>query len=177
MGRVIVCLAIVLFASGCGEEEEGARASNLTADELYNRIEAARELKPAEDAAPARIGFLALGDVPPDLREGRTCTLSRDGKRLLHVAAGGAVARIDGRLLRLAIAGPVGPTGGFFEAPGVTISVGRQIAPRAQTGEPPAPATASIGNGKDATVQRVEAIWQCVSSRTGPAPAQPAPPS
>jgi hypothetical protein len=164
-----LALLLILAVGGCRAEEQ-QQTSKLPADALYNSIEEAREAKPVVKADPRRLGVLAPGDIPEDLRHGSACRLVQGDRLLLHAAASGAVARIDGRPLRLRIAGPVGPSGGFFNGSGVTISVGRQVAPVGEGYEPPAPATASISNTRDAGIQHVNAMWACLPVPT-PLPA------
>jgi len=154
---------LALLTAGCGREEDREAASELPADELYNRIEAAREADTPAEAPPARLAPLRLTDIPAELRDRPSCRLARDGRVLLLATTAGAVARLDDRPLRMRIAGLLDSTGGFFEAEGATISVGRQVAPLARGAEPAGLATASIGNRRDAAVGRVEGTWQCAA--------------
>ena len=165
-------LLLALATAGCSGEEE-RQTSNLPADMLYNSIEAAREARPAKEDAPKRLGVLAAADLPADLRQGSACRLMQGERLLLHAASSGAVARIDGRSQRLRIAGPVGPSGGFFAGKGVTISVGRQVPPVGEGYEPPAPATASVGSPSDTRVEQVAGMWACLPAG-GPPAAAPA---
>ena len=170
-GALLLLLAVA--TAGCRSEEE-SKTSNLPADMLYNSIESAREAKPARQDAPKRLGVLAPADLPADLREGPACRLMQGERLLLHAASGGAVARIDGRPQRLRIAGPVGPSGGYFAGRGVTISVGRQVPPVGEGYEPPAPATASVGNASDSRVEQVAGMWACLPAGGAPAASPPA---
>ena len=103
-------------------------------------------------------------DLGPELRSNPACRLHRDGRLLLVVNAAGAVARIDGRRMPLAVSGPVGPTGGFFSSQGVTVSVGRTE----PTGNDSAeygmgwPARATVGGDKERPLEKQEATWICV---------------
>ena len=170
-----LAVLIGLSVGGCGGEEE-RQTSDMPADVLYNSIEAAREAKPAGQTPPKRLGVLAAADLPADLRTGSACRLMQGERLLLHAAASGAVARIDGRPRRLRIAGPVGPSGGFFAGDGITISVGRQVPPVGEGYEPPAPATASIGNAVDPQVEQVAGMWACLPVGVTPGPSRAAAP-
>ena len=168
LGAILLGLSLSAGCSGNSDSrnEEQGPASELPPDELFDRIEAARELKPREEVQPERIGTLADAEIPQDLRIGPACTLMRGGALLLVAGAQGAAARIDGRPVRLQIAAPVGPSGGFFRAEGVTISIGRQVPPTAAGPEPAALATATIGNGADAQLQKIAGMWECRGGRS-----------
>ena len=172
---LLIAAGLAVGCSNSGDENDQVPANDLPAAELFNRIEDARELRPGEEPPRERIGTLTDNEVPQDLRGGPSCRLTRGGALLLVAAAGGAAARIDGRPIRFQIAGVVGPSGGFFRASGVTISVGRQVPPPGDGPEPPAPATATIastGKGDDPRPQKIAGIWGC---STAPATAAPAP--
>ena len=83
----------------------------------------------------------------------------RKGKQLALVGD----VRIDGRRVALALSGPVGPTGGFFTAPGVTVSVGRRDPPLANADEYGRewPARVTIGGDKEREIEKHDATWIC----------------
>ena len=172
IGRFGQVLALCVLAAGCGADEE--EKTDLPAAELFNTIESARELAPAAGPpAPARLGILSQAELPADLRSGPICRLFNGDRLLLVVGRKGAVARIDRRLQRLTVAGPIGPSGGFLTAPGVTISIGRQAAPPTTVPGAVAPATASIGGGAQGgegadAIQRVAGSWQCLDEPIPP---------
>jgi hypothetical protein len=159
--RSLPALLILVLAGACGQADDQARATDLPADELYNRIEAARVTTAEKKISGPRLDLLASADVPADLRSGKRCTL-RQGERLLLLANGaGAIARIDGRPTRLRIGGPVGPSGGFFVADGASVSVGRAVAASGQTIMSEGPATVSVGGANDRPIENIEADWAC----------------
>jgi len=155
----VLALAAALVACGSGGDEQPQANS---AEELANRIETLSVLQP-DPPPPPRLAFLKEKDLGPELRTRPACRLHRDRKLILVVNASGAVARVDGRRVALAVAGPVGPTGGYFEAPGVTFSVGRiaPVVPEAEGYGQGWPARASVGGIKDREPQRIEATWIC----------------
>lgn len=164
MARTLPLLALILLAA-CGGPEEDDRPRANSVEELENRLEklADRTTESIEPPAP-RMSNLKESDVGPELRSNPACRLHRDGRVLVVVNAAGAVARIDGRRVPLAVSGPVGPTGGFFTAPGVTLSVGRD----GSSGNDAAeygfgwPARATVGGDRARPLEKIEATWICV---------------
>ncbi|MFL6843902.1 MAG: hypothetical protein ACJ8ER_03365 [Allosphingosinicella sp.] len=156
-------LASCLVLAACGEEEAPVARAN-SVDELSNRLDKLSDRTSEDIELPPRLLPLLAPDVGPELRARPACRLGRDGHLLLIVNAAGAVARIDGRRVPLAVSGPVGPTGGFFTAPGITVSVGR-VAPFANDAADYAqdwPARVSIGGDKERPIEKYEASWMCV---------------
>jgi hypothetical protein len=159
--RPLLALLAVLTAS-CGGEDEAERATeNLTSDELANRLDSISQVPrdPEEKAAPRRLCLLPPAEVPPEYLAGRACRLSEGAGLLLIAAEQGAVAKVDGRALRLTTAGPVGPSGGFWEAPGVSISIGAR--PGVNSDGTASRAGVTVGGAKDKPIQRQEANWLC----------------
>jgi hypothetical protein len=163
MQRAFLLVAsLLLTACGAPEEDDRPRANSV--EELENRLEklAARTTEDIEP--PPRLSNLRESDLGPEFRSNPACRLHRDRRLLLVVNAAGGVARIDGRRVRIAVSGPVGPTGGFFTAPGVTLSVGRTE----PTGNDAAeyglgwPARATVGGDKERPLEKQEATWICV---------------
>jgi hypothetical protein len=159
LGHLILC---ALALAGCGSADAPEAQANSAA-ELENRIAALAEHKEEKVERPPRMGVLQQTDLGAELRSDPACRLHRDGRLLVVVNAAGAVARIDGRRTPLTVSGPVGPTGGFFTAPGVTISVGR-IAPYSGDSAvyvPGWPARASVGGVEGREIEKVEGRWHC----------------
>lgn len=163
MPRCLFLLATILLAA-CGGPEEDDRPRANSVEELENRLEKLAD-RTSEEIEPApRLSNLKEADLGPQLRSDPACRLHRDGRILLVVNAAGAVARIDGRRVPLEVSGPVGPTGGFFTAPGVTVSVGRTE----PTGNDAAeygmgwPARATVGGDMERPLEKHEATWICV---------------
>jgi hypothetical protein len=160
----LLWLALILLVACDGpEEDDRARANSV--EELENRLEklADRTTESIEPPA-ARMSNLKEGDLGPELRSNPACRLHRSGRLLVVVNAAGAVARIDGRRVPLAVSGPVGPTGGFFTAPGVTVSVGRTEPSGNDAAEYGMgwPARATVGGDKDRPLEKIESTWICV---------------
>ncbi|HEX8573075.1 MAG TPA: hypothetical protein VF759_10015 [Allosphingosinicella sp.] len=163
MLRPLALLAVACLAA-CGDREDDdpvARANS--AEELENRLEKLADRTSEDIEPPLRLANLKEGDLGSEFRAEPACRLHRDGRLILVVTRAGAVARLDGRRVPLAVAGPVGPTGGFFTAPGATISVGR-VAPYAGDAEsyaPGWPARLSIGGDPERPIEKHEATWIC----------------
>ena len=153
-----------LLLAACGGREDDAVAQANSVEELENRLEKLRDRTSEDIEPPDRLGDLRQSDVGPELRAGPGCRLLRGERVILIVNRTGAVARIDGRRVPLALSGPVGPTGGFFTAPGVTVSVGR-IMPVVEEAEAYArgwPARLSIGGDSERPIEKHEATWICI---------------
>ena len=120
--RRLLLLLVPLLLPACGGAQEDDRPRANSVEELENRLEKLAD-RTTEEIEPApRLAALKEADLGAEFRANPGCRLHRDGRLLLVVNAAGAVARIDGRRVPLAVSGPVGPTGGFFTAPGVTVS-------------------------------------------------------
>jgi hypothetical protein len=166
---------LCLAAAACRASEAPGDEPQLPRDALANAIDELHVAKDPEDpqASPHRLGFLADAEVPAEYRTGRACRLQQNGRLALIAAAPGALARVDNRLIRLTAGGPIGPSGGYFEAPGVTISIGRRAA--VEPGSPQAnmawPAGITVGGDPDRPLAKLSADWGCFT----PAETQPPP--
>jgi hypothetical protein len=162
--RPLHAALLTVLLAACGSKDESQEAlGDPTSAELANRIEAVSQIAPEEKkAAPRRLGMLREDQVPAELRTGRACRLSEGDALLLVAGASGGVAMIDGRPVRLRIAGPVGPIGGYFEAPGVTISIGLKPPEGASAGSPATRAGVTVGGDSAKPIQRHEASWTCL---------------
>lgn len=156
-------LLVPLLLAGCGQGEDDAEPRANSVEELSNRLDKLADRTTEDIEPPDRLGFLEPADLEPRLRVRPACELRKEGRLYLLVNASGAVARIDGRRVPLAVSGPVGPTGGFFTAPDLTVSVGRV--------EPPGleadgyardwPARVSVGGDKERPIEKHDASWIC----------------
>ncbi|HYW14948.1 MAG TPA: hypothetical protein VE891_02185 [Allosphingosinicella sp.] len=159
---MLLLASLLLAACGAPEEDDRARANSV--EELENRLEKLAN-RTSEEIEPApRLSDLRQADLGPQLRRNPGCRLHRDGRLLLVANAAGAVARIDGRAVALTRSGPVGPTGGFLTAPGVTVSVGRTEPSGNDAAEYGQgwPARVTIGGDKERPLEKREATWICV---------------
>lgn len=154
---ILLALAALAACGGAGSEEPDANS----AEELENRIEKLATIQ--KELPPQRLAYLRNGDLWPENRVRPACRLHQDGKLLLVANASGAIIRVDGQRRALMTAGPVGPTGGYFRAAGVTVSVGRtaQIEAEADRFGPGAAARATVGGRDDIPPERHEARWIC----------------
>jgi hypothetical protein len=153
--------ALALLSCG-GGDEKGEAIGNPTPDELAARIENVAQVKPeAEKAVPQRLGPLDMAALPEDYRTGPACRLTAGTQLLLVAGPRGAAATIDGKPTMFPTAGPVGPSGGFWEAPGVTVSIGLKPPAGAVPGSPVTRAGVTIGGAKDKPIERHEATWAC----------------
>ncbi len=164
MTRPLILLAPLLLIAACGGPEEDSRPRANSIEELENRLEKLAARTSEEIEPEPRLSNLKESDLGPELRANPACRLHRDGRLLLVVNAAGAVARIDGRRVPLQVSGPVGPTGGFLTAPGVTVSVGRTEPGGNGAAEYGSgwPARATVGGDKERPIEKHEATWICV---------------
>jgi hypothetical protein len=163
MSRPLLAIALALLLAACGGREDGAEPRANSQEELENRLDKLADRTSEDIEPPDRLGNLVQADIRPELRAPPACRLSRDGWLILIVNRSGAVARIDGRRVPLAVSGPVGPTGGFLTAPGVTVSVGRLEPPVRDADEYARPwrARVTIGGDKERPIEKHEATWIC----------------
>jgi hypothetical protein len=150
--------------AACGASEEDVQPQANSVEELSNRLDKLADRTSEDIEPPDRLGFLQNTDLDPRLGADPACRLHRDGRLYLVVNAVGAVARIDGARVPLAVSGPVGPTGGFFTAPGITVSVGRTEPSGNDAAEYGMgwPARVTIGGDKERALEKHEATWICV---------------
>jgi len=159
--RTLLLPLLALLAASCGgKDEPDEAAGDPSPAELAARLDAVSQL-PNEDEREARPRLTPIddGEVPDEYRAGPACRLSGGAGLLLVAAQPGAVAKIDGRAIRLVTAGPVGPSGGFWKAPGVTISVGAR--PGTNADGTASPAGVTVGGADDKPIQKWEANWVC----------------
>ena len=158
-----LALSATLLLAACGGREDGAEPRANSQEELENRLDKLADRTSEDIEPPARLGDLIAADVGPELRAAPACRLRRNGRVVLIVNDAGAVARIDGRRVPLAVSGPVGPTGAFLDAPGVTVSVGRLQPPVSAADEHARewPARVTIGGDKERPIEKHEATWLC----------------
>ncbi|HEY0150319.1 MAG TPA: hypothetical protein VGB70_15125 [Allosphingosinicella sp.] len=158
-------LSLALLAASCGSNEpSNTPIGDPTAAELANRIEAIAQVPEEErEAAPRRLELLREDQVPADLRTGRLCRLTEGSNLLLVAGDAGAAANIDGKPVRLRIAGPVGPIGGYFEGPGATVSIGLKPPEGATVGSVATLAGITVGGDSAKPIQRHQGSWTCRS--------------
>ena len=154
---------LFLGLAACGPEEEVTEPRANSVEELHDRLAKLSNRMTEDIEPPQRLAYLREADLDPEWRSRPSCRLHQQGRLLLVVNAAGALARIDGRRVQLAVAAPVGPTGGFFTAPGVTASVGRVAPFAANAGDPVRgwPARVTIGGDKERPIEKHDAGWIC----------------
>ena len=151
--------ALLLAASACGSGGADDEPK-LPPDQLEKVIANLAVLKEEEPPKPPpRLGVLTDAEVPPELSSGGSCRFYLQDRLLAIAGQAGALAKIEGRPRRLVIQGPVGPSGGFFAADKVTVSVGRR-APAGADG-PSAAAGITVGGDPARPVEKYEGSWVC----------------
>lgn len=158
-----LAFASLLLLAACADQEDEAVARANSVEELSNRLDKLADRTSEDIEPPPRLGDLLPADLPRAPGTGPVCRLSRGGRLVLVVDSAGAVARVDGRRAALAVSGPVGPTGGFFTAPGITLSVGRRR-PLEAEGEGYGlawPARLSVGGDPERPIEKHEGSWSC----------------
>ena len=152
---VLLCL----LAAGCGHE---VPVSNGGANEAQIRRLSTPQEPAVDTQAGARLRPLGPADLAAAGMASPACDFSRDGRVLLAVSAGDAIANVAGTVRHFAHASPAGPTGGFFEDRQVSISVGRvgEVAP----GEAAAaswPGRITVTNRRARAQVELDGIWSC----------------
>lgn len=152
-------LALCLLVAGCGHD---VPVSNGGANEAQiQRLSTPKQVV-VDTQAAARLQPLTNIDLARAGMAGPACDFSRDGRMLLAVSAGDAIANVAGTLRHFAHASPAGPTGGFFEDRQVSISVGRlgQVIPgQSEVGSWPGRITAT--NRRARAQVELDGIWRC----------------
>ncbi|HEV2818714.1 MAG TPA: hypothetical protein VGW40_16010 [Allosphingosinicella sp.] len=158
--RRSIAILTLLAAAGCGERGPVGEDRGVSANQI-ERLSTPQVENPDPQAAarpqPLRRADLDLaGLVAP------ACAFGRDGRMLLAVSPGDAIARVAGTLHHLALSSPAGPTGGFFEDRQISISVGRigEVPP----GEGAAgrwPGRITVTNRRAEAQVELDGVWQC----------------
>ena len=154
-------LSLCLLVAGCGHE---VPVSNGGANEAQIQRLSTPKVVEVDTQASARLQPLTSLDLGRVGMGTPACDFSRDGRMLLAVSAGDALARVAGNLRHFAHASPAGPTGGFFEDRQVSISVGRTggvVPGEGATGSWPGRLTVTNRRAHAQTEQ--DGIWRCGS--------------
>ena len=156
-----VLLLSLLLLSGCGEEEKGEGAP--PAD--INQIErlSTPEDEEQDPQATARLQPLTAEDIAQAGLTVHGCSFRSGAALLVATGDSDSIARIGGRVVHLVQSSPVGPSGGFFEDRGLSISIGRTDAEAAGTAGVASAARATVTNRRTEAQTRLTGIWSCRS--------------
>jgi hypothetical protein len=150
-----------LLLAGCRREEKPPPP--MPANRLAQVIDNLRQVKRGGEPAASRLAPIAEGEVAARFKTPPLCRLVRGGALLLVARGGQAMTRADGKLAILAFGGAVNPEGGFFEGPGISVSVGRH-APVATAAEAPGiswPVGVTVGGAAKLPLERFDGAWTC----------------
>ncbi len=156
--------ATVLILAACGGSgpQGDASSSNLATAGPPPQPATGRESQ--DSAPPLRLEPLGLDEVEQARLRGAGCDFTVGEQLLLVAAEGEAIAKVNGRVVRLYHNAALGPTGGFFASPEARISVGRIEGAEQQRDEgmswPARIAATSPANGAPS---RIEGRWSCGS--------------
>ncbi|HET9428028.1 MAG TPA: hypothetical protein VFO69_06680 [Allosphingosinicella sp.] len=159
MRLALPCFTLLLAACG-GDREEAVGPAPDT-----NQIErlATPEVVEEDPLASARLQPLTPEDVAEAGLSADGCVF-RSGASLLVVTGGSdSIARIGGRLVHLVQTSPVGPSGGFFEDRGLSISIGRTDASAGLDARLASPARATVTNRRTRAQIELPGVWSCRS--------------
>lgn len=159
-------LVLLALAASC------RRASDdqpfVPPDQLANAIESVRvEKKEAPPGPPKRLAFL----LPRDMNKASgdiICTLRQHDRLVLAAGSARALARVDGHVVLLDRSGPMDASAAFFQAPGVTISIGRH-APITREADLPGmawPVGVTVGGRANVEDEKIDASWSCRMAQT-----------
>jgi hypothetical protein len=150
-----VAAAFALLLAACGQGSPAGNDAGPSENEI--RRLSTPEIEVADPQAAARPQPLKVGDLAA--MPAPACAFGREGRMLLAATAGEAIARVNGRLLHLTHAAPMGPTGGFFEDRQISISVGRVGETMAGAGRWPARMT--VTNRRAEAQLEYGGVWRC----------------
>jgi hypothetical protein len=137
---------LALAVAACGGGGDG-NASH----EQIERLSTPEQNKVEDVSMTARLQPLQRADGGS--LSNASCRFVRDDQVLMLASTEGAIARINGELRTLVPAGPVGPTGGFFEDRQVSLSVG--------AGAAIGSARVLVTNRRTGAQTQVLGIWNC----------------
>jgi len=160
MPRAVAILVLLAGAAGCGERGPVGEDRGVSANQI-ERLSTPQVENP-DPQAPARPQPLTRADLATAGLPATACAFGREGRMLLAVSPGDAIARVAGTLHHLALSSPVGPTGGFFEDRQISVSVGRigEVPP----GERSAgrwPARITVTNRRAEAQVELDGVWRC----------------
>ena len=156
-----VLLLSLLLLSGCGEEEKGEGAP--PAD--INQIErlSTPEDEEQDPQATARLQPLTAEDIAQAGLTVHGCSFRSGAALLVATGDSDSIARIGGRVVHLVQSSPVGPSGGFYEHRGLSISIRPTDAEAAGTARVASAARATVTNRRTEAQTRLTGIWSCRS--------------
>ena len=154
-----VLLLSLLLLSGCGDQEEGEGAP--PAD--INQIErlSTPDQEEVDPLATARLQPLSAEDIAQAGLTANGCNFRSGASLLLATGDSDSIARIGGRVVHLVQSSPVGPSGGFFEDRGLSISIGRTEAGAAAMEGVATAARATVTNRRTEAQTELTGIWSC----------------
>ncbi|MDQ8755546.1 hypothetical protein RCO27_04825 [Sphingosinicella sp. LHD-64] len=138
--RSLAIASLSLAVAACGGSGD---ADGNASREQIERLSTPEQNKVEDVSETARLQPLQQADAGS--LSGASCRFIRENRVYVLASAEGAVARLNDELRTLVPAGPVGPTGGFFEDRQVSISVG---------------AGAAIGSGRVLVTNRRTGVQQ-----------------
>jgi hypothetical protein len=147
--------AFALLLAGCGQGSPAGNGAGPGENEI--RRLSTPEVEVADPQAPARPQPLKVADLAA--MPAPACAFGREGRMLLAATADGAVARVNGQLLHLTHAAPMGPSGGFFEDRQISVSVGRVGETMADAERWPARMT--VTNRRAEAQIEYDGVWRC----------------
>ena len=163
-----VSLLLVLLASATSCRRASDDQPFVPPDQLANAIESVRvEKKETPPGPPKRLAFLLPGDANRVSGE-ILCTLRQHDRAVLLAGSARALARVDGHVVLLDRAGPMDASAAFFQAPGVTISIGRH-APVTREADVPGiswPVGVTVGGRANVEDEKIDANWSCRRTQT-----------
>jgi hypothetical protein len=151
---------LALIAAGCGERGPIGEDRGVT----HNQIErlSTPEVENPDPQAAARPQPLRRADLDRAGLAAPACAFGRNGRMLLAISPGDAIARVAGTLHHLTHSSPAGPTGGFFEDRQISISVGRTGAvPVGQGAAGTWPARITVTNRRAEAQVELDGVWRC----------------
>jgi len=159
--RSVLSFALLAVAA-CGSHEEPEENAADIANIVENIAEVPEPVAEKEAAAPA-LQPLTQTEIEANLEPGAGCDFSAGASSLFVSTGTSGVAKVNGRVVRFTAGGPTGPSGGFYSAGTLRLSIGRTSEAGAAEGETTSWAgrLSLSDRATDARPLEVGGTWRC----------------
>ena len=159
MKRLLLPLIGLIGLAGCGRddgEEVAAAPDTNQIERLSTPPETVEDPQAGARLEPLTEQDIAAAGIGPS-----HCGFSSNGVLLLASNGSDTIAKIAGEVFHPVPSSPIGPSGGFFEDRGLSISVGRTEAGAVYDSAGGAPARATITNRRTRVQAELTGLWAC----------------
>ena len=158
--KAVAAAAAMLVLSACGASEQGQ--SNASLSDIANVSGLELETEDVPPVPAPRLEPLSRAEIEREISAGAGCDLSRDGRILLVAVGGEAIAKADGRIVRLRAEGSVEPNGAYFASDALRVSIGRASQEGRALDETTSwPARAAVSSPASDAPDEFDGSWTC----------------